>query len=284
MTLSSVSRRKFLKTASSFSLPLLSLGTPASSLSPNEIEVTRHNVRLRNLPRSFEGLRVVHLTDIHHSKYVSFNTVYRVVELANRQKPDLILMTGDYVTWSKKYISPLCEALKHLKARFGVYAVLGNHDFRVDAEAVTNALERVRIRVLRNASEKIENKGESIWVAGVDEYSYGQSDISRALKGVPNSLTRILLAHNPEIISHASKHQIDFVVAGHTHGGQVRLPYLKSLNILTQPRQEFLEGFVRDGQTQMYISRGIGKVVVPLRIFCPPEIPVYTLQRSYKVA
>jgi predicted MPP superfamily phosphohydrolase len=149
-----------------------------------KIEVTRHSLRIENLPAAFDRLRIVHLTDIHHSKYVSFNKVYRMVELANRQHPDLVFLTGDYITWSKKFIEPVSEALGDLKSR-GVYAVLGNHDFRVDAAMMTHALQRVDIKVLRNASRRIDYKGESLWVAGVDEYSYGQSDISKALLNVP---------------------------------------------------------------------------------------------------
>jgi len=277
MELGSVSRRRFLQTASVFSLSSLSTNS-STLLASEEIEVSSHTVRIKNLPRSFDGLKLVHLTDIHHSKFISFNDVFRMVELANQQDPDVVLLTGDYITWSKKFISPVAEALRNLRSRLGVYAVLGNHDIRVDADQVTQALENVRIRVLRNASARIELKGDSLWIGGVDEYMYGQSDIQRAMRDVPRSQPRILLAHNPEILAEAAGHQVDFVAAGHTHGGQVKIPYMRSLNIVTQPGREILEGFVRNGKTQMYISRGLGKVVVPVRILCPPEIPVFYLR------
>lgn len=276
MELGSVSRRRFLQTASLFSLS--SLSTDSSALvASEEIEVSSHTIRLKNLPRAFDGLKLVHLTDIHHSKFVSFNDVFRMVELSNQQDPDVVLLTGDYITWSKKFIAPMAEALRHLKSRLGVYAVLGNHDIRVDADQVTQALEKVQIKVLRNASARIDLKGDSLWVGGVDEYMYGQSDIPLAMRDVPRSQPRILLAHNPEILDEAASHQVDFVLAGHTHGGQIKIPYMRSLNIVTQPGREILEGFVRNGKTQMYISRGLGKVVVPVRILCPPEIPVFYL-------
>jgi uncharacterized protein len=274
--LGSVSRRRFLQTASVLSLSSLSSTNP-ELLASEEIEVSNHTVHLKNLPRSFDGLKLVHLTDIHHSTFVSFNDVFRMVELSNRQEPDVVLLTGDYVTWSKKFISPVAEALKSLKSRLGVYAVLGNHDIRVDADQVTQALEKAQIRVLRNAAARIDLRGDSLWIGGVDEYMYGQSDILKAMQDVPRSQPRILLAHNPEIINDAVGHQVDFVLAGHTHGGQIKIPYMRSLNIVTQPGREILEGFVRSGKTQMYISRGIGKVVVPVRILCPPEIPVFYL-------
>ena len=174
----------------------------------------------------------------------------------------------------------MAGALGDLRARYGVFGVLGNHDIRVDAEAVTQALQGVGIQVLWNASARVNRRGQSLWLSGVDEYSYGQSDLARAFEGLPATAPKILLAHNPEIITKATEHQVDFVAAGHTHGGQVKLPGLKSLNTLTQPTQEFLEGFVSSGRTQMYISRGLGKVVLPLRIKCPAEIPVYTFRSS----
>jgi uncharacterized protein len=276
MELGSVSRRRFLQTASLFSLSSLSTDSTALAAS-EEIEVSNHTIHLKNLPRAFNGLKLVHLTDIHHSKFVSFNDVFRMVELSNRQDPDVVLLTGDYITWSKKFIPPMAEALRNLKSRLGVYAVLGNHDIRVDADQVTQALEKAQVKVLRNASARIDLKGDSLWVSGVDEYMYGQSDIALAMKDVPRSQPRILLAHNPEILNEAASHQVDFVLAGHTHGGQIKIPYMRSLNIVTQPGREILEGFVRNGRTQMYISRGLGKVVVPVRILCPPEIPVFYL-------
>jgi predicted MPP superfamily phosphohydrolase len=275
--LGSVSRRRFLQTASLFSLSSLST-TPSELVASEEIEVSNHTVRLKNLPQTFDGLKLVHLTDIHHSKFVSFNDVFRMVELSNRQDPDVVLLTGDYITWSKKFIAPVAEALRGLKSRLGVYAVLGNHDIRVDAEQLTQALEKVQIRVLRNASARIDLKGDSLWIGGVDEYMYGQSDIPKAMKHVPRSQPRILLAHNPEIMVEAVGHQVDFVLSGHTHGGQIKIPYMRSLNVVTQPGRKILEGFVRSGKTQMYISRGLGKVVVPVRILCPPEIPVFYLR------
>ncbi|PYV43139.1 MAG: hypothetical protein DMG06_11800 [Acidobacteria bacterium] len=279
MQLSSVSRRKFLQSAGILSLSSISLDSTAHPfIASEEIDVSHHRVRLKNLPDSFEGFKIVHLTDIHHSKFVSFNEVFRMVELANRQSPDVVLLTGDYITWSKKFIAPVAEALRNLKSRFGSYAILGNHDMRVDAEGITQALETAQIKVLRNSAERIDFKGDSLWIAGVDEYSYGQSDIPKAMREVPLSQPRILLAHNPEIVSQATCHQVDFVLAGHTHGGQIKIPFMRSLNVVTQPSQDFLEGFVRNGNTQMYISRGLGKVVIPVRILCPPEIPVFYLQ------
>ncbi|MEW5977803.1 MAG: metallophosphoesterase [Acidobacteriota bacterium] len=279
MVLSLVSRRRFISTAGLVSLsPALPFESSLYRLrGKDQIEVTRHAVWIKNLPRAFGNLKVAQLSDIHHSKFISFNDVYRMVELTNRQRPDLVFLTGDYVTWSRKFIQPVAEALRNLKPRLGSFAVLGNHDFRVGPQDVTRALEGAGIRVLRNDSVRIDQYGESLWITGVDDSSSGQCDLEKALTPVPSRHPTILLAHNPEIIGQAVEREVDFIASGHTHGGQVKIPYLKPLHSVTQPGRDILEGFVRSGKTQMYISRGLGKVVVPLRILCPPELPVFRL-------
>jgi uncharacterized protein len=281
ISLSSVSRRRFLKSAGVLGFTSIALEHSVAVPSlDGPIEVSRHTVNLPDLPDPFHKLKIVQLSDIHHSSYVSFNEVYRMVELANQERPDVVFLTGDYVTWSKKYIRPVAEALKNVKSRFGVYAVLGNHDFRVDADLITASLGEARIEVLRNASRRIDFQQQSLWIAGVDEYSYGRSDLRKALAGIPPSQPRILLAHHPEILPLAARHQVDFVFSGHTHGGQIRIPYLGSPNGVAANGQDHTSGFVRCQQTCMYVSRGLGKVVLPFRLFCPPELPVFNLVKS----
>jgi uncharacterized protein len=281
VSLSSVSRRRFLKSAGVLGLTSIALERSAALSSlEGPIEVSRHTVTLRHLPDPFHKLKIVQLSDIHHSSYVSFNEVYRMVEITNQEQPDLVFLTGDYVTWSRKYIRPVAEALKNVKSRFGVYAVLGNHDFRVDADLITASLGESRIDVLRNASRRIDFQQQSLWIAGVDEYSYGRSDLGKALAGIPASQPRILLAHHPEILPLAARHQVDFVFSGHTHGGQIKIPYLGSLNGVAANGQNHASGFIRYEHTRMYVSRGLGKVVLPFRLFCPPELPVFNLVKS----
>jgi predicted MPP superfamily phosphohydrolase len=214
-----------------------------------------------------------------------------VVDLANLLEPDVVALTGDYVTFSPAYIWPAAQALGRLRARLGVFAVLGNHDFRAGADKITRALRAHRIRVLRNArhalpagseisnTSKTKRTSKTLWIAGVDDPWVGLADLPRALRSIPPGDPKILLCHNPEGIAQASRHGIDLMLSGHTHGGQVRLPFLRSF-YRSVPGERFVDGWNRLGDTQIYVSRGIGKVVVPVRVACPPEITCLCLRRD----
>jgi hypothetical protein len=142
--------------------------------------ITTQRIWLSELPEEFRGFRILQLSDIHHSLFVPLSQVEAVVELSNKLKPDLIALTGDFVTYSKASIEPVAEILGGLRARAGVLAVLGNHDFRVGADAVERALRRQRIQVLRNRHRLLHRGGASLYLAGVDDYGYG-ADMEQAL-------------------------------------------------------------------------------------------------------
>ena len=193
------------------------------------------------------------------------------VQQANRLNPDIVALTGDFVTYSRANIDPAAEILGSLRARYGVYAVLGNHDFRVDADAVTQALRRQRIEVLRNRHIALGFGGASMYLAGVDDYGYG-ADLRRAVRGIPRDAATFLLAHNPRIISLAARHSVSLVLSGHTHGGQVNIPLLGTVYGRSPERLRYKIGWDRMGTTQIYVSRGIGTIVLPWRLRCPAEI------------
>jgi predicted MPP superfamily phosphohydrolase len=264
-------------------LTLLSLnraeaGAPLSGWAPDP-EITDTSIWLRRLPAALEGLKIVHLTDIHHSLFTPIEDVERVVHLANRLEPDVVALTGDYVTLSPAYIWPAARVLGKLRARRGIFAVLGNHDFQVDAHEMTRALRAERIRVLRNSRYPIRAGGKTLWFLGVDDLWWDSDDLPAALRAVPARDPKVLLCHNPRGIWQASEHGIDLVLSGHTHGGQVRLPGLGSL-YRSKLGERFVEGWNHLNGTQIYVSRGIGKVVVPLRLGCPPEIACLRLRRA----
>lgn len=243
-------------------------------------EITRRDIWLRRLSSAHEGLRIVHLTDIHHSLFTPLEFVERAVHLANELDPDLVVLTGDYVTLSPAYIWPMASALGKLGARHGVYAVLGNHDFQVDPNEITRALRAHHVRVLRNAHHRVREHGAALWVVGVDDLWWHADDFAAALDGVPLRDPKILLCHNPLGIRRAAAHGVDLVLAGHTHGGQVRLPVVGSLRGRSKLGERFVEGWNRLDGTQIYVNRGIGKVLIPLRLNCPPEIACLRLRRG----
>jgi hypothetical protein len=233
--------------------------------------VNDERIWLDALPSSFHGLRVVQISDIHHGLFLPKEWLSEAVRQANRLHPDIIALTGDFVTYSRRNIGPAAELLGRLRARYGVFAVLGNHDFRVDADAITLALRRQHIDVLRNRHIALWFGGESVYLAGVDDYGYG-ADLRRAMRGVPHEAATVLLAHNPRVIHLASRHNVSLVLSGHTHGGQVNLPILGTVYGRSPERLLYKIGWDRMGNTQIYVSRGIGTIVLPWRLRCPAEI------------
>lgn len=233
--------------------------------------VTDERIWLDALPSAFHGLRIVQISDIHHGLFLPQEWLSEAVRQANRLNPDVIALTGDFVTYSRRMIEPAAELLGRLRARFGVYAVLGNHDFRVDADAVTAALRRQHIDVLRNRHVSLRLGSESLYLAGVDDYGYG-ADLRRAIRGVPADAATVLLAHNPRVIRLASRNGVSLVLSGHTHGGQVNIPLLGTVYGRSPERLRYKIGWDRMGKTQIYVSRGIGTIVLPWRLRCPAEI------------
>ncbi len=233
--------------------------------------VNEERIWLDALPEAFSGLRVVQISDIHHGLFLPQKRLAEAVQQTNRLHADIIVLTGDFVTYSRANIEPAAEILGRLRARYGVFAVLGNHDFRVGADAVTSALRRRRIEVLRNQHITMQFGGASLYVAGVDDYGYG-ADVRRAVRGIPRDAAIVLLAHNPRIISLASRQGVSLVLAGHTHGGQVNLPLLGTVYGRSPERLRYKIGWDRLGTTQIYVSRGIGTIVLPWRLRCPAEI------------
>ena len=241
------------------------------------IELTEHRIGLPNLPELFRGLRVVQLTDIHHGLYFPAAALSLAVELTNKLEPDIVALTGDFVTRSRNYIEPAAEMLGALRAREGVFAVLGNHDFRVDADAIAAALDRHDIDVLRNRHVTLRRRGQKFCLAGIDDYLY-RADLPRAIRGIPAGTPTVLLSHNPGIIEHAAEIGINLVLSGHTHGGQIRLPFIGCVYGRSDEKMRFKKGRDALGGTQIYVSRGLGTVVLPVRYGCPSEIPHFVFE------
>ncbi len=250
----------------------------AAFAEPYQLSVERHAVGLRRLPRELDGLKIVHLSDIHHSPFTGREQVERAVEVANSLQPDIVALTGDYVSHEREYVQPCAEMLGGLRARRGVYAVLGNHDNWVDAELVTDLFTLAGIRVLNNEGLRFQERGASFWLAGVQDTMVGLEDLPLALAGSSADEMKLLLAHNPIILRRAARSGVDLVLAGHTHGGQVTWRSERSAS--GRVRRRILRGLGRQGETQIYVTRGLGTVVLPVRYGCPPEVSLLTLRRA----
>ena len=243
----------------------------------NSLSLERVEIRLKRLPKKLDGLKIIHLSDTHHSPFTTLDHIERVVKVANRLRPDMFLLTGDYVSHEREYITPVAAALGRLKARYGVHACLGNHDHWTDAELVTHLFRGEGINMLVNQGFRFEARGASFWLAGVDDYMVGKTDIAAAMRGSFPDEMKLLLAHNPIIFRQSVRAGIDLTLSGHTHGGQIKLRDDEKRMF----RQRKLQaGLHTRRNSQVYITRGIGTVVVPMRYQCPPEISLLELRTA----
>ncbi|MDH4615900.1 metallophosphoesterase [Brevibacillus sp. AY1] len=245
------------------------------------LDVVRIPLAIPGLSESFRGTKVVHFSDVHLGHHMEANDLKRIVSVIQNEQPDLICFTGDMVDES---IAPLVDAvpiLSQLQAPLGKFAVLGNHDYALGQQnAVTEALTASRFEVLDNRHISINKNDDSLYIAGVEDVLHGSPDLARATANIPEGQTVILLAHEPDYADRAAQYPIHVQLSGHSHGGQVRLPWIG--HILTPPlARKYVQGLYRVGENnhlQVYINRGLGTTILPVRFFCRPEITVFTLQ------
>ena len=242
----------------------------ANSLSLERVEIT-----LKRLPKKLDGFKIIQLSDTHHSPFTGLELIKRAVKIANRLRPDIFLLTGDYVSHEREYIAPVAAELGKLKSRYGTYACLGNHDHWTDAGLVTHLFRGEGINMLINEGLRIEARGASFWLAGVDDYMVGKTDVPAAMKGSYPDEMKLLLAHNPIIFREAARVGIDLTLSGHTHGGQVKM---RDDAKRIFPQRRLKAGLHKRRNSQVYITRGIGTVVLPVRYQCPPEISLLELR------
>ncbi|HMQ03784.1 MAG TPA: metallophosphoesterase [Pyrinomonadaceae bacterium] len=241
----------------------------------NSLSLERVEVHLNRLPKKLDGFRIIHLSDIHHSPFTSYDHITRTVKVANRLKPDMFVLTGDYVSHETSYIKPVADLMGELKAEFGTHACLGNHDHWTDPDLITNSFRDAGINMLVNEGIRLNARGASFWLAGVDDHMVGKTDLLAALRGSYPDEMKLLLAHNPIIFRKAVRYGIDLTLSGHTHGGQVRVRERHKRLIR---RRKLSNGLHSRRDSQIYITRGIGTVVLPVRYQCPPEITLLELR------
>ena len=289
-----ITRRGFIRL---FVLSVLGFIAGKGFLNTRSLDIMKKIVRLENLPSAFNGLKVGQITDIHAGPLVPQGLIRKGVDLIMENRPDLIVLTGDFISGATKFLRTsyggfkerhynyCMEELSRLKAPCGVFAVLGNHDFWSGHEValkIVKGLEAIGVRVLRNEAMPIERKGQRLYMVGVDDYWEESYNLLKALENVPKDDCRILLSHNPDVnenIDDLSEH-IDFIISGHTHGGQVVLPLVGALYIPSTFGQKYIAGLVRDKERKTFISRGLGLFLFPIRINCSPDVSLLTLRND----
>ena len=270
----SIDRRAVLKGLLGVSLGVVTGGAVHGFLyERHHLELTRSRFPVSGLPEALRGLRMGVLTDVHRSQAVSHEMVSRAVRMLMAEAPDVIVLGGDYISFAdRRYVHPAAEALAPLAAPHGVFAVLGNHDDDRDMPA---ALAAKGFTVLRDAHTRLTIRGEAIDFAGIRFWTYRPIDIAHVLRGT-GPLT-FLLAHTPKRLLEAQQLAIPAVISGHTHGGQIVLPGIGAVAAREFP---VIAGLAQRQGTTIFVSRGVGTVYVPVRINCPPEVAVLTLESA----
>ena len=258
-------------------------GIYSSVIERHWLDVHKISIPLDRLPGSFDGFRIVLLSDIHLGFFYSVNSLSLLVKTVNDMKPDAICLAGDLVdsrlTPGTKVLEQAVQFLSNLRASYGKLAVLGNHDYRAGAWRIIRTLDRGGFRVLINDHTVLQKGQDRLYFSGVDDVLRGRPKPERALWGIPENSCTILLVHEPDYANYLEKYSIDLQLSGHSHGGQVRLPFLKP-PVTTRMGKKYPSGFYKVGNMSLYTTRGLGTTILPLRFFCRPEITVITLKKG----
>ncbi|MEO7275882.1 MAG: metallophosphoesterase [Vicinamibacterales bacterium] len=267
-----IERRDFLKGCAAVGIGALAGAASHGFLYERlHVGVTRATLSAAGWAEGLSGLRIGFLTDLHRSETVSRELSARAVDLLMQERPDLIVLGGDYVTLGDpNYVEPAAEVLSGLSAPFGVFAVLGNHDDDHDMAAALNAVD---ITVLRDARTQLRVRGEPLDLVGIRYWTHRTEDIAKPLRGASRNV--VLLAHSPSRLTEAAALAIPVVISGHTHGGQIVLP---GLGPIAARRFPVVAGTGQRDNTAIFVSRGVGTVYLPVRLNCPPEVVILTMQ------
>lgn len=277
----SFTRRSFLKWSAA---AVGGVALYSGEIARHELTVEEHTIHLERLPDAFRGMRVVQISDFHYEVFTEPFFLREMVRRVNQLRPDMVLLTGDFITQvhglhqMPRRAVPKCAAILTEISCPLRYASLGNHDEGIGAEYVIGPLQEHGIPVLRNQFIPLERDGQRLWLGAVGSAclhdAYPESAVPKA--SLRNNEPVILMAHEPDILHEVARYNVDLMLSGHTHGGQVRLPFLPPF-VLPPYGQRYVEGLFRHGPTQLYVNRGIGTVGLPFRLLCPPEITVFTL-------
>lgn len=250
----------------------------AALVEPRWLEVTRTPISIRGLPEPLEGLRIALLTDLHAGGGRSLEIASRACRLAMRERPHVIALTGDLAHDRAPDFDRVMRAMECLAAPLGVYAVPGNHDYTVGIEKWRSAMRARPIRDLTNDAVTLSVDGARLCIAGVDDRSCGDPSLG-ALPPPDTRDVTILLAHDPDQAERSRRayDDVDLILSGHTHGGQVRLPFAGALVNPARREDLYEDGLRRRPWTQVYVSRGVGTVHLPVRFLCRPEVAVLEL-------
>lgn len=260
--------------ATSAALPTFIYGL---RIEPQKLTVESVTIPVPQLHPALEGFRIVQLSDFHLHPHTQLPLIERAVAQANALRPDLVVLTGDYVLDFIESIFELAPVLGRLNARYGIFCIMGNHDVKMNNIIVPRGLRDERLHVLQNEGLVLSVGAGKLYLAGVDDGIYGRPHLGRAMANWQRGATTVLLAHEPDFAdAYVRDPRIALQLSGHTHGGQVNLPGHGPL-ILPRYGKKYHTGLYRLQQMWVYTNRGIGVGGIPVRFNCPPEVTEITL-------
>lgn len=248
-------------------------------IEPFWFDVRQVPLKLPKLPAAFKGLKIVHISDFHLGYHFKPRHVAKMVDIINGLEPDLVVFTGDLVN-SHRSLKAAVKSQVHLKkinAPYGCFAILGNHDYLEEIDTVATVLRASGFDPLINENRKIEKDNDVLYIAGMDDFLYGEADIEKALAGIPPESFTIFLAHEPDYFKVSSQFPIDLQLSGHSHGGQVCVPLIGPI-VTSKMGRKFHTGLYELNGKTLYTNRGMGTTHLPFRFSCRPEITVLTLE------
>lgn len=280
-----ITRRNFLITSATAAG---GLALYSNDISRHELTITYPTFLIDNLPPAFHGFRFAQISDLHLEEYTEDFFLRRVIQRVNQLKPDMVLITGDFISRGPLSIgvsysaaARCAELLTALECPVR-YGILGNHDAAVGSSVIRGHMEYNGLPMLVNEHVRIERHGEHIFLGGLDDIAWGSPNLEDAIPAAPDAPV-ILMAHEPDyadtIATHPRGTLVDLILSGHTHGGQIRIPGFRPL-ALPLLGKNYAEGHFLVGNSQLYVNRGIGTVGIPFRLNCPPEITLGTLMPS----
>jgi uncharacterized protein len=276
-----MNRRSFLNKAGKLYFGIVAssllMGTYSFKIERFWYQIKEVRLKVKNLPKAFDGWKIVQFSDVHLGFHYGIEDFKPVIRKINQLNPDIIFFTGDLVQIGYTEPELAIPLLQELKARGGKWAVIGNHDFYTK-DQVTMALENAQFKMLKNSHGVIEHGQQRLYIAGLDDMMYGVPNVRKAVEGLNEDDCILLLAHEPDIADENSKYSISGQFSGHSHGGQVRLPFYGPI-IKQVLAKKYMDGLYWVGERKMplYVNRGIGTTNVAVRFFCRPEITVFYL-------
>jgi predicted MPP superfamily phosphohydrolase len=242
--------------------------------------VVERVAEVEGLDPRLEGLRIAHLSDLHIGAHTPRDWGLRWAEAAVGRAPDLAVVTGDMVTSGQEFHEDVAEVVGALRAKLGVFVSMGNHDYFGDGEPLMGLLRARGVQVLRNEGVLLEHGGAPLWLAAIDDTWTRRHDVKRAMRDRPEGSTALLLAHDPDAFDEAVEAGADLVLSGHTHGGQIGMPFFARAANLASFTHRYIVGFYRKGRALLYVHPGLGTTGPPMRLGVAPEVTLLVLKAA----